>query len=278
MKKIEVLLVEDNPDDVELLRDLSAEITSGFLNITHADCLSEGIRLVSEQKFDIVILDLFLPDSAGLDTLAAFGRIAGDLPIIVMTSLNDEEFATESVHQGAQDYLIKGQLDSDLLWRSIRYAIERKGVLAQLEELRQHERQSKEIDSLKAISGASSTDITARFLGINPIKKLAPSLHEDLSTKYGDLLDQAIKKRVYKVETPTRDDLCSLAETLGFLKAGPRDVIELHTAVLEKKCHGVPQMKSQAYIEEGRVLLLELMGYVVMFYRNFYVENKSDPL
>lgn len=170
MKKIQVLLIEDCQDDVELLQVLSAEITAIVLDITRAEYLSEGLKLVAEKKFDVVILDLFLPDSTGYATLSEFNKIASELPVIVMSGLNDEEFAAQSVHQGAQDYLIKGQVDSVLLLRSIRYAIERKSVLVQLEQLRQRERQNEEIDSLRKISHSSSTDVTARFLGILPLK------------------------------------------------------------------------------------------------------------
>lgn len=92
------------------------------------------------------------------------------------------------------------------------------------------------------------------------------------------MLDKALERRIYKTTATVQEELRSLAETLGFLKAGPRDIIEIHTTVLEDKCKGVAQIKSQAYIEEGRTLLLELMGYVLLFYRNFYVDGKNGVL
>lgn len=274
-KQIKVLLVEDNPDDVELIRILSADISTVFLDITPAGYLSEGIKLLSEKTFDIILLDLFLPDSTGIDTLSKFHTITAETPVIVMTGHNDEEFAAKAVQQGAQDYLIKGQVDPNLLWRSVKYAIERKKMQAQLEELRLREQRDKEINSLKQISGHPSTEVTARFLGITSLKKYAPDAYRDIAEHYGKLLDYAIEKRIYRVEYSISDGLRSLSAQMGFLKAGPRDVIEIHTAVLEEKCRRAAQPKAQAYIEEGRIMLLELMGDIVMFYRNYYVENRN---
>ena len=275
-KQIRVLLVEDNPDDVELIRILSADISAVSLDITPAGCLSEGMKLISEKTFDIALLDLFLPDSTGIDTLTGFHVLTAGIPVIVMTGHNDEEFAAIAVQKGAQDYLIKGQLDADLLWRSVKYAIERQRLQAQLEELRQREQKEKEIDTLKHISGSSSTEVTARFLGITSLKKYAPDAYKSIATRYGDLLDHSIEKRIYRVEYNISDHLRSLSEDLGFLKAGPRDVIEIHTGVLEEKCRGATPPKTQAYVEEGRIILLELMGDIVMFYRKYYVENRNQ--
>jgi len=272
---LKALLIEDNPDDAELLRVLSADINGVFLNITTSDTLTEGLQVLNKQKFDIILLDLFLPDSAGMETLSAILASKTELPVIVLSGHNDEAFASEAVHQGAQDYLIKGQLDSNLLWRSVNYAIERKMLQKQLDEMHMRDRQNKEIDSLKHISGSSPTRITAQFLGITSIKKVAPELYRAMVEQYGKVLDHSIEKRVYKVNYNITNELRLLSQQLGFLKAGPRDVIEIHTSVLEKKCHGAPHAKAQAYIEEGRIILLELMGDVVMFYRNYYVENGS---
>ncbi len=277
-RQINVLLIEDNPDDIEMIRILSAEMTAGSFDITPADCLSTGIMLLAEKEFHIVLVDLFLPDSAGIDTLSRLHSIAGELPIIIMTGHNDEKFAIMAVQQGAQDYLIKGQTDANLLWRSVNYAIERKSMMAQLEQMRQREQQEKELDSLKRISSPASTEITAQFFGITSLKNYAPDIYKDITRRYGELLDYAIEKRIYKVEDNISESLRSLAELFGFLKAGPRDVIEIHTGVLGKKCSGATQLKAQAFVEEGRLLLLELMGYIVMFYRNFYVESSDMPL
>jgi hypothetical protein len=86
--------------------------------------------------------------------------------------------------------------------------------------------------------------------------------------RYAELLDLAVEQRAYKVEHRLSDALRAVADDLGFLNAGPRDVVELHTAALKQRITGVPALKAQAYIDEARVMVLELMGYLVAYYRS----------
>jgi len=126
-RKINILLIEDDMEDVLLLKHLLAE-SSGLINIKTADSLSTGLTSISETETDIVLLDLGLPDSDGLDTIKKICSEAPQMPVIVMTGLDDEQTGIQAVNEGAQDYLIKGQVSSNLLLRSINYAIERKRI------------------------------------------------------------------------------------------------------------------------------------------------------
>lgn len=125
-----VLLIEDAPADVALITALLA----GEFAVTHAASLREGVAAAADAPFDIVLLDLFLGDSRGLDTFAQLQALHPELPILVMSGLDDAQVAEAAVHDGAQDYLVKGQLDKVLLHRSVRYAIERKRVERALRE------------------------------------------------------------------------------------------------------------------------------------------------
>ncbi len=122
---IAILLVEDNAGDARLLQEFLSEVASAHFELFQADRLDEAITCLAQNRFDIVLLDLSLPDSQGLDTFLELHRQAPGLPIIVLTGLDDETLAMRAMHEGAQDYLIKGQVDGNLLGRSIRYAIER---------------------------------------------------------------------------------------------------------------------------------------------------------
>jgi len=119
-----VLLIEDSPADALLI---SALLGDEFA-VTQVPGLREGIAAAAQSGFGIVLLDLFLPDSRGLDTFAQFQALHPELPILVMSGLDDERVAASAVHDGAQDYLVKGQMDEVLLHRAVRYAIERKRV------------------------------------------------------------------------------------------------------------------------------------------------------
>lgn len=123
---LQVLLVEDNPGDARLVeRYLERSREPGFV-VHHATRLSEGIERLREQPVDIVLLDLDLPDSKGHETFARASAAASDLPIVVMSGHEDDEFAVQAVREGAQDYLLKRSVDSENLIRSIRHAVERK--------------------------------------------------------------------------------------------------------------------------------------------------------
>jgi PAS domain S-box-containing protein len=131
--RLQVLLIEDNPGDVRLIMEMLAEAKTTDIGIESAESLSAGLDILTRGGFDVVLLDLGLPDSQGLATLGRlYSRVPG-IPIVVLTGHGDEAIAIEAVKQGAQDYLVKGEVDEKLLVRSIHYAVERRRLLAELE-------------------------------------------------------------------------------------------------------------------------------------------------
>ena len=122
-----VLLIEDNEDDAYLIGETLTERTAADVELEWVDRLESGLTRLAEGKIDVVLLDLSLPDSHGLETLDKVQRQTPDVPVIVMTHLDDEAMAVQAVRRGAQDYLVKGRSDGYGLGRAIQYAIERKG-------------------------------------------------------------------------------------------------------------------------------------------------------
>lgn len=132
---IQVLLVEDNPGDARLISEMLKDVHGDpQVRLCVAECLAAALEKVGEGSIAAVLLDLSLPDSAGLTTLDRVRERAPRLPIIVLTGLADESLAVTAMHRGAQDYLVKGTIDGELLVRSVRYAIERTRVEAALAE------------------------------------------------------------------------------------------------------------------------------------------------
>ena len=127
-ERIKVLLVEDNLGDAGLLYEGLEEALPGQFQVTHARRLSEALEYLWEETCDVVLLDLGLPDSHGLDTLVVTRAQAPGVPIVVLTGFQDEALAIEALKGGAQDYLVKGQVDGNLLGRTMRYAIVRKST------------------------------------------------------------------------------------------------------------------------------------------------------
>ena len=154
---------------------------------------------------------------------------------------------------------MKGQVDGNLLVRAMRYAMERQQRQVQL---------AREVRSLERLSRRPSTTVTAELYGVAPLRESMPDMFNTLARRYGGLLDLALEQRAYRVEHNISERLRSLAERVGFLKAGPRDVVEVHTNALKTKTDKVTPQKAQAYAEEGRLMILELMGYLVSYYRN----------
>ncbi len=125
-KRINILLVEDNSGDRRLISEMLAEASNVTFDVKYADRLQAAMEYLSQNRVEVILLDLGLPDSQGLETLKKTYAQVSETPIVVLTGLNDEMIGTQAVNEGAQDYLIKGQVDTNLLKRTIRYAIERK--------------------------------------------------------------------------------------------------------------------------------------------------------
>jgi DNA-binding NarL/FixJ family response regulator len=133
--RIRVLLVEDSPSDAQLLCELLQDYAPQEFALERVERLEEAIRRVTEKAFDVVLLDLTLPDSTGLDTCARMRRAAPHVPIVVLTGVDDETMALEAMRQGVEDYLVKGQTHGGMVGRAIRYAVERKQAQETLREL-----------------------------------------------------------------------------------------------------------------------------------------------
>ena len=134
INEIDILLIEDNPGDADLVKKALSKGGRHF-TICHADRLSKGLDDLRERKFDVVLLDLSLPDSDGLEGLGKIHDAASELPIVMLTSLESDEVAMDALDEGAQDYLIKDRVTTEVLERTIRYAIHRQQSRAEIKRL-----------------------------------------------------------------------------------------------------------------------------------------------
>ncbi len=131
---IAVLLIEDNPGDARLIREQLRDATETTFVLSLVSNLEEGLKALSEHVFGVVLLDLSLPDSFGLDTLQKVRNVVQDVPIVVLTGFDDQTLGLQAVQMGAQDYLLKNDSHPKLLSRTIRYAIERHRIESQLRQ------------------------------------------------------------------------------------------------------------------------------------------------
>jgi diguanylate cyclase (GGDEF)-like protein len=132
---IRILLVEDNPGDALLLHEALADVSSAHFDLIQVARLGDALHRLEHEQIDVVLLDLSLPDSQGVDTFFTLHAHYARIPIIVLTSLTDDTFALRVVASGGQDYLVKGQIDGATLVRAMRYAIERHRIQLELHTL-----------------------------------------------------------------------------------------------------------------------------------------------
>jgi signal transduction histidine kinase len=124
-KTIQILLVEDNEGDARLVREMFRTEKADSFQFTHLSCMRDAEAQLAKGGVDVVLLDLSLPDTQGIDTMRRAHAAAPDIPMIVLTGLDDEDLAAEAMKEGAQDYLVKGELESRAFPRSLRHAIDR---------------------------------------------------------------------------------------------------------------------------------------------------------
>ncbi|TVR80515.1 MAG: response regulator [Chitinophagaceae bacterium] len=133
-KEIKILLIEDSREYARLMIELLNESSlSGFFEITNCIYLADGIETLKKEKFDLIVLDLNLPDSVGFDAIRKINELELNLPIIIQTGYEDPEEGISGFQTGVQDYLVKGEYDGNLLAKSIRYAIERHNLQKELQ-------------------------------------------------------------------------------------------------------------------------------------------------
>lgn len=133
-RRLHILVVEDNSGDYLLIEQMLLEIRDFQKEIYHVDTLTEALKTLSLQKIDVVLLDLSLPDSYGIDSFTRISQAVPHTPVLILSGLNDMRFANEAVKNGAQDYLMKGEFEEKLLSKSITYSIERKNSIEMMRE------------------------------------------------------------------------------------------------------------------------------------------------
>jgi len=270
--RLRLLLVEDNPADARLIRELLRDAGGlAQFEIEHAERLAIALEWMKSRSWDAILADLMLPDSQGLATLEQLRTAAPEIPVVVLTGLVDAQEGSKALHAGAQDFLLKGEVTGPLLGRALGYAIERNILQRELEQARQREREEQELKSLERFSQDAPTTITARLFGHPPLREsLGEESFQGMVHDYQALLEASLHREVFKTSKDIQEGLRTLVERLGFLRAGPRDLVEIHSMALKGKTKDKDSMRQQAYVEEGRYLVLETMGKLVSYYRNFY--------
>ncbi len=188
-KPLQVLVVEDNAGDVRLLREMFGSESAGNFELTHLMRMSDAEDHLAKGGVDIILLDMGLPDGHGLETVRRARAAAPNVPLIVLTGLDDEALAAEAMKHGAQDYMIKGQIESRALPRALRHAIERHRMQTEAELIRTHQMEFKD-EFLSHVSHELRSPLTAvrQFVGI-----LLDGLAGELNSEQREYLEIILK-------------------------------------------------------------------------------------
>jgi DNA-binding response OmpR family regulator len=256
-----VLLVEDNPADADIVQELLTDVGSAHhYQVLQVARVSEAVEKLKHIKADVILLDLRLPDASGVQTVSEVRKASREVPIVVLTGADDEELAMSCMDAGAQDYLSKGEIHSKALRRAIGYAITRIRE-TQVRELQQL------LDSYRALSSSdSATTVTSMLAGSGALRERHSNVFEDLVKEYIALLDPYLDHLITKQYKP-RERMEIIATRLGELTGGPRDLLDIHVAALDKTIGGDTSERERSFAVEGRLLALEMMGILVDFYR-----------
>ena len=200
-QKLNILLIEDNVDYAQLIKRILSKKTTCSMDVHHCDTFASGYERASSGGIDLVLLDLDLPDSGNINTLLAISEVT-DVPIIVLTGSDDESMAIKAVQMGAQDYLMKGQVDARLLVRSIMYAIERKKAEDAVKQT--EERFKLLIENMLDLIEMLDVDGTMKFV--------SPSHKRILGYENDDLIGRRIFDLVHPEDLPRVIDI--FTETL----------------------------------------------------------------
>jgi DNA-binding NarL/FixJ family response regulator len=263
-----VLLIEENPADARMVRRmLAAPALAETYDVVHFECIDQAMDRLDDPDVDAIMIGMEAPDRVSPQVLKAIRAHVPVAATIVLVRSADEEFAVETVRAGAQDCLFKDELDGIRISRSLRCGIERSKMSPAGGDPAASDGAREEMEAWAAMCSPAPLRVARKSFGQTSLKEAAPGVFGDLVRHYQDILDRSLEERAVRTNKEVVEELKSLADRLGGLDASPTDVVDLHMATMTAKLHGQPLKKAKAYVAEGRLLLLKLMGDLASFYR-----------
>ncbi len=275
---IKVLLIEDNRGDARLIQEILSETTWRIFEIETAQRLAEGLQELSSGAFDVVLLDLSLPDSSGLETLAKIQAGSPQTPIVVLTGLDDDLVAIEAVRRGAQDFLVKGHISADLLSRAISYSIERKNAEKEKNQLQLQLAHAQKMEAIGTLAGGVAHDLNNVLTGLINYPEL-------LLIKMG--ADNPYRSHILKIKNSGEKAASIVQDLLTLARRGVSvaQVVNIENTVREylisPECEKLKQFHPRVMIKTGfEKKSLNIMGSPVHIFQTVMnlVSNAAESM
>ncbi len=258
-----VLVVDDDRDVASAL----AETLRPEFDVLTVTAPEAALLMLEQRDVAVLIADQRMPSTGGVELLTEVRRRQPDVVGVLMSAYADLDAAMHAINEAHAFAFLAKPWDVDELLVVVRRAVDahraHRGQRVDLLE------QQRELQDLEALSRSAPAPVTAQRFGAGPLRERLPDAFDALLLGYAGVLEHALEQRIYRVDHAVSAELGSLAEQLGTLQAGPRDVLDLHTRVLKRRLVTVSIEEAAGYTEEGRLLVLELMGHLVTYYRGF---------
>jgi response regulator RpfG family c-di-GMP phosphodiesterase len=255
-----VLIVDDDPTIGSVLGDV-LQPTYETRSVTSAKA---ALVILQEVDVAIVLADQQMPEMTGLELLAEMRRVKPTAVGVLLTAYADLDDAMRAINSVRVIGFLTKPWDEQELLSVVERALEAHETLISLSR----PSGANEIRLLEVLSNAP-TPVTAQRFGVLPLQRAMPREFDQLVLVYTEILGKALDQRAFKVDHRTSQTLQELADQLGALSAGPRDIVDLHVTALKRRLLRVGGDQATALTEEGRLLVLELMGHLVTYYRSY---------
>ena len=233
--------------------------------LTRFTSLTEALPNIIDKSYDVCLLDLNLPDSQGVATVEQVIAAAPELPVVVITNIKDKKLALLALRAGAHEFLIKAELGPNQIATALIMAVERHKILRT------------ELTALANYPFPAKAPATMRLYGQGPLDCTHPIAQKEFIKIYAKIMNEAVELSPYGEQNKNHDRLADLAEKLGRLYAGPQDVVDIHTRALKELSQEAVFEKIEALAREGRLLLVQIMGYLASYYRRYCRSLPGPP-
>lgn len=266
---LHVLVVEDNP---ELNEYLTLELRDAELisdrptTVSNAADLQGALEVLDRGGVDLVLLDLGLADSSGLDTVFRVTEQAPATPVVVVTGSPTDELAEQVLLAGAQDFLVKGTFTGTALQRLLRFTLARHRHTLELFTSMAHSGDDDQLTRLESL-GAAGVGVASRSLGRVTLAETYPEAFAAAVAEYSQLVPSRLEERGLHVDYQVSSRTRAVAWDIGHLRATPRDVVDVHLAAVRALTAGRSRTRANALFRSGESLLTETLGHLAAFYR-----------